>query len=1371
MESLIEVNRSHKSDNHETSQMSINYPHSSQLHAYATARKYEKQFRRCKSYTDIEKRTKINNIMGSRVSRSHSSDNMMVNSVSFVYEPLNRKNLLVNQDIVSDNDDSDDYKLLDSSSDDESDVNDNNEFSNVKLNISNNDDCHECPIKDSNDINDDSIDDDDNNGSYETTTNTMSINCDGQQQYDNMDENSCTIITKSTNGHTIQFNVNETSPSSSNDNCSFIKKFSTLPRIKSHESNNVHNENCVRRSYKVPRKRTDVLNEREIEEVKKPVKLENVNNNCECSSSTMLNIHENNAHHDNVINDIQKSDKISDSLFHCTTLPKARSRMSEPLHFRHSFRHSFDPERPRKCLSEFNASGIETTVVNCDESTSGAESAINTRAVKRSRSNLSWLRKSMKKLNPFQMPQEIESPPNNTIPPSTSHDINPQTNAVPSECEKENQFENGNEFRVALNNENSPQVNDVTSENTNMPDLFNVVLLEQQPQHGMNDGRPRQYGRRSNPVRISSLAADSLNHSAARIIAHHQQQERPNSAPVVNRTPSQRNAHRPRQSLPSEQSSLASSRNSSPVSMVSSTGSSSIPDVITTIHDIHPRFTAAGISTNNSEDDDRDQNDNSSESKSTWPYLISRPITCLFCTLGLFNISRFAIFSVHFGANFLVQFLLLSFIFGIPFLWLQIVLGHKIKGGIVTMFKIAPICVGIGIALMITHCIISLYSSVSIAWVLIYLRDSMISSDEHYLWEERFDSYRGYQNISALRLSENIADYFNGVVLQRLSGIANTPDGKMRFQLAFNVSIVWILVFIVLSRGIKSLGKIMIGMCLVCFLGLAAVCIKFLTLLNFETVQDIFPATDWQEFFANSHSWSVAAQEVFLTWGIQGVSIYAMYCKSGKNQRLNNYILRREALLIVFLTLFGLFLGGVLGSTCIIILKLNGFNYFPASFENPKNDIFLWPVHYASLPSFHHSIPSKWITRYSNVVGECSERPIFVNQQGQQIYKESGYKPLRLITEILPSTLAISSRIEPIWGTIAFLCLFLFGIGQLCVMWKSISGAIGNSISAILLSCVTGLFLGIPMTTDIGIVIMHFLDNIFGGSWFIPILWTSYLLAIFMVRGRPYSSDLLVKELRLTETLSAFMAFSWNVLLPVGFLLLSVMEYKKSHSNELFHQRNILSLSHMSNWPLWVKQVGGLLQVSLLILLPCVALVQIYIYLSRGPRDVLERIERLFRPPLDTGDTNSLSHIPIRRLCQPNLAQSNPITTNLNENNNNNVISDEPPKYSPPPSYGKAMGLRVAKVLRNSIRRSVRRLRRGDNTTGTINGTTIVPTISSNVESRPQSHPTTSRPTILGQNFNEFIRSSIRRINRSSQSTEQLVLSDISVASTNSHIV
>jgi hypothetical protein len=221
------------------------------------------------------------------------------------------------------------------------------------------------------------------------------------------------------------------------------------------------------------------------------------------------------------------------------------------------------------------------------------------------------------------------------------------------------------------------------------PDIFEIVLQQSQEGGNVSENRPRQYGRRSNPMRISSMVVpESLNHTAAvnikffpsnyhffvvlcshmhakslltcgnlfshfiqRIIAHHQ--ERPSSAPVAAAattphmtTSSQRNAHRPRQSLPSEPSSVASSRNSSPVSMVSSTGSSSLPDAVDT--DIRPRFNAH---TSLEDDDERDQNDNEDESKTSWPHLLSRPICCVFCTLGLFNISRFAIFSVHFGGN------------------------------------------------------------------------------------------------------------------------------------------------------------------------------------------------------------------------------------------------------------------------------------------------------------------------------------------------------------------------------------------------------------------------------------------------------------------------------------------------------------------------------------------------------------------------------------------------------------------------------------------------------------------------------------------------------------------------------------------------
>lgn len=150
---------------------------------------------------------------------------------------------------------------------------------------------------------------------------------------------------------------------------------------------------------------------------------------------------------------------------------------------------------------------------------------------------------------------------------------------------------------------------------------------------------------------------------------------------------------------------------------------------------------------------------------------------------------------------------------------------------------------------------------------------------------------------------------------------------------------------------------------------------------------------------------------------------------------------------------------------------------------------------------------------------------------------------------------------------------------------------------------------------------------------------------------------------------------------------------------------------------------------------------------------------------------SSLSHIPIRRLCQTNLNQSQspslPVAVPTTENNNNNVVNavtDAPPKYSPPPSYSVAVGLRVAKALRNSIRRSVRRFRRSDNNSQTPNEATNIPSISSNIDSRPQSMSTAGQRLSL----NEFIRSSFRRNTRNSQSNEHLVLNDIT---TDYHVV
>lgn len=216
--------------------------------------------------------------------------------------------------------------------------------------------------------------------------------------------------------------------------------------------------------------------------------------------------------------------------------------------------------------------------------------------------------------------------------------------------------------------------------------------------------------------------------------------------------------------------------------------------------------------------------------------------------------------------------------------------------------------------------------------------------------------------------------------------------------------------------------------------------------------------------------------------------------------------------------------------------------------------------------------------------------------------KESGFQVLRLITELFPASLAAATQesIGPVWAILGYLTFLTFGISQLCAMWKPLSNVLGNSPSSVLLSCVLALLLGIPLTTESGINIIQFLDVVLGGAWWIYLLWIAYIIAIFLVRGRPFSSDILVNDLRMTQTLSAFLAFSWNVLIPIAMMMISILQYKASNARDLFYWRGI------KYWSLWIRQIGGFMQVFFLLLVPVIAMIQIYRYLSRGPPDILD---------------------------------------------------------------------------------------------------------------------------------------------------------------------
>jgi hypothetical protein len=229
--------------------------------------------------------------------------------------------------------------------------------------------------------------------------------------------------------------------------------------------------------------------------------------------------------------------------------------------------------------------------------------------------------------------------------------------------------------------------------------VFNVVLAQQQ-QNAIDMNRPRQYGRRSNNTsRNDSSTNDSRLNDDFLEFSHISQS---NNESIITQTTSEM-----------LDSMFNENVNSSPPPPVESNNRnhnssflSQSPRLEAIFRDFGPRFCV-------------NEHDNSDDG---WPISISRPVTCSFCCIGLFNFTRFSISTIIYGGNFLIQFVILSIFFGIPFVLLQMLLGQKIKRGIVTMFKISPVCKGIGISLLISHCVFCLYSSVSIGWMMIYLR-------------------------------------------------------------------------------------------------------------------------------------------------------------------------------------------------------------------------------------------------------------------------------------------------------------------------------------------------------------------------------------------------------------------------------------------------------------------------------------------------------------------------------------------------------------------------------------------------------------------------------------------------------------------------
>lgn len=102
------------------------------------------------------------------------------------------------------------------------------------------------------------------------------------------------------------------------------------------------------------------------------------------------------------------------------------------------------------------------------------------------------------------------------------------------------------------------------------------------------------------------------------------------------------------------------------------------------------------------------------------------------------------------------------------------------------------------------------------------------------------------------KLTETVPDYLSGVVLQRHNLVSGHALGTIKFQPAFNLAVIWMIIFVSLSKGLRSYGKVIYVFTLIPVFGMFVLCAKVLGMMPPEFIHVVFPETSWSEFFLNS---------------------------------------------------------------------------------------------------------------------------------------------------------------------------------------------------------------------------------------------------------------------------------------------------------------------------------------------------------------------------------------------------------------------------------------------------------------------------------------------------------------------------------------
>ncbi|XP_061597003.1 sodium-dependent neutral amino acid transporter B(0)AT1-like [Cololabis saira] len=239
-------------------------------------------------------------------------------------------------------------------------------------------------------------------------------------------------------------------------------------------------------------------------------------------------------------------------------------------------------------------------------------------------------------------------------------------------------------------------------------------------------------------------------------------------------------------------------------------------------------------------------------------------LTCVGFCVGLGNVWRFPyLCQSHGGGAFMIPFLILLVLEGIPLLHIEFAIGQRLRKGSVGVWRsINPHLTGVGIASMCVSGLVGMYYNTIMAWIMWYLFNSF---QDPLPWSQCPLNANGTGLLAECAQSTTVDYFWYRETLNTSTSIEES--GGLQWWMVLCLAGAWTLLYVCCIRGIETTGKAVYITSTLPYVVLTIFLIRGLTLKGSLAGIKFLFTPDVNELM-NPSTWLDAGAQVFYSFSL-----------------------------------------------------------------------------------------------------------------------------------------------------------------------------------------------------------------------------------------------------------------------------------------------------------------------------------------------------------------------------------------------------------------------------------------------------------------------------------------------------------------------